>query len=111
MNDFLEFFTGGFICSKDSLAGSDDLMSDVTELLLLLRSEEGVCVRHPDSSEGQEDRGCENTEMSGRQKGRQFCKCSEACVRKYNISQDAELHIKFCSSSLAQPLVVWVKES
>lgn len=41
-------FTGGLISSKDSLAGGDDPLSNVTELLLLLRSEEGVWVRHPD---------------------------------------------------------------
>lgn len=41
--------TGGLISSEDALAGSNNLVSNVTELLLLLRSEEGVCVRHPDS--------------------------------------------------------------
>lgn len=45
----LGFITSGLIGSKDSLAGSDDPLSNITELLLLLRSEEGVCVRHPDS--------------------------------------------------------------
>lgn len=46
---FFKFSTGGFICGEDSLARSDDPMSNITELLLLLRSEEGVRVRHPDS--------------------------------------------------------------
>lgn len=45
----MDLFTGGFVCSKDSLASGDDLLSNVTELLLLLGSEEGICVRHPDS--------------------------------------------------------------
>lgn len=44
------FFTGGLVCGEDSLAGSDDPLSNIAELLLLLRSEERVCVRHPDSS-------------------------------------------------------------
>lgn len=44
-------FTGGFVGGEDSLAGSDDPLSNVTELLLLFRSEEGVRVRHPDSGE------------------------------------------------------------
>lgn len=48
-------FTSGLVSSKDSLAGSDNLLSYITELLLLLRSEERVCVRHPDSGEEKEE--------------------------------------------------------
>lgn len=44
------FITSGLIGGEDSLAGSDDPVSNIAELLLLLRSEEGVCVRHPDSA-------------------------------------------------------------
>lgn len=44
-----ECFTSGLVSGEDSLALSDDLLSNIAELLLLLRSEEGVCVRHPDS--------------------------------------------------------------
>lgn len=44
-----EYSTSGLIGGEDSLAGSDNPLSNITELLLLLRSEEGVCVRHPDS--------------------------------------------------------------
>lgn len=40
--------TGRLVSGEDSLALGDDLESDVTELLLLIRSEEGECVRHLD---------------------------------------------------------------
>ena len=47
-------FTGGLVCGEDSLSGSDDPKSDVAELLLLLRAEEWVGVRHLDSAEEEE---------------------------------------------------------
>lgn len=59
MNDrvlfFYNSFTSGLISGEDSLAGSHNLVSDIAELLLLLRSEERVSVRHLDSVEKEED--------------------------------------------------------
>lgn len=40
--------TCGFISSKDSFARCNNPQSNVTELFLLLRAEEWVCVRHCD---------------------------------------------------------------